>query len=111
MASMFGQSRHSAQSSLREAGEFRDGEISKLAGDLARIQQKAEIGGRNTSGDCGRLFLHIIGDQPVMLFGTEFRKISPNVQGRATKKEHVLAWKFIAAGRGFVEPKSNQFAA
>ena len=51
--------------------EFRNRQVAELTRHLARIEQEAEIGRRDAGGDLGRLFLHVVGNQPVVFLVAE----------------------------------------
>src|SRR4029079_3415737 len=93
-------------------GEFRNRQTTKLAGRLAGIQKKAQVGGRNACRDGGRFFLHIIRDQPVVFLGTELGEIAPGAKRRPLQKQFVLVGSFAAQGpRRQVQPHRNPLAA
>ncbi len=104
--------RHGGQSTKGLFGEFRHGQEAKLAGHLAGVQKKSQVGGRHAAGDSRRLFLHIVRDQPIVLFRAELGEISPGPERGSTKKQFVLVGCFTSHGpRRQVEPHRNPFAA
>ena len=74
--------------------EFGNGQKAKLAGRLASVQKKAQVGrGHASRHDCG-FFLHIVRDQPMMLFRTELGKIPPGPERDSRKKQLVFVGCF-----------------
>ena len=83
VASELAHGREGTQRSLRQ---LRDGEVPELTRNLPGIEQQAQIGGRKASCQGRRLFLNVVGDEPVVLRRTEFVEVPPGAQRDLAKK-------------------------
>src|SRR5581483_2740205 len=93
------------QSLRAEIEKLRNCYISEFAGDLPRIQKKANVGWRNSGRDLEWLLLHIVGNEPVVFFCAEFQKVAPGVNRRPPQKQAIFFGRFRAGElRRPVEP-------
>ena len=106
MAAVEGQLRHGGVAVVHEVGEFRGGEEAKFAGGLARVEEQAEVGGRDAGGFEEAVFLDIVGDEVVVARAAEFVEEAPDAQGVFAQEEVVFAVELLTwlAGR-LVEPR------
>src|SRR5690348_9866348 len=81
---------HGGESATSLFSELLDRQIAEFACNLACVQQKAEVRRRDSCSDKIRLFLHVIGNQPVVLFGAELCKIAPGADRGAMKEKYFL---------------------
>ena len=93
---MFGNPSQRVDRLTRELQHLGNREVSQFARGLPRIQQQSKIGRRNARRNRGRLFLHIVGNQPVVLLSAELREIAPGANCGATEEEFVFFRRFIA---------------
>src|SRR5579871_5036911 len=86
MSANFGNAGKSSKRALRLHRHLWKREISEFAGDLLRIEEQSQICGRYARCNGRRLFLHVIRNEPVVLFGAILREITPRKE-RATPEE------------------------
>src|ERR1700733_3122231 len=112
MTVMFRNTGERGYRALRLGHKFGDGEVAKLAGDLLRVEKQSEIGRRDTGCDRRRLFLNVVGNQPVMLFGAEFRVVAPGVKSRIAQEQDFFSRQFLAGNPGgAIQPDGYEFTA
>src|SRR5579864_6139678 len=90
MPAILPETRHTCQCAERLFRKFGHREISELTCNLPRVQKEAKVCRRNSSCNSGGLFLHIIGNQPVMLFRAELREIAPGVERCLAKENQII---------------------
>ena len=66
--------------------EFRNSQVSKLAGHLAGIEQQAKIRWGQAGSEIWGVFLNIVGDEPVVLSGAELLEVAPGTQSSLSQK-------------------------
>src|SRR5579864_2673665 len=96
---------HGGQSLSGQLREFRHREISKLAGDLAGVEQKSDVRWRDPPSHAIRFFLHVVRDQPVVFLGAEFGEVAPGADRRAVQEKLIFLRSFSLRGsRWKIEP-------
>src|SRR5208282_6248958 len=105
MPSLSRQLQDCGQSTQRLLGKFRYREIAESAGHLASIEKQAKIRRRNARRNLGVLFLHIIGNQPVVLFSAELGEIPPGAEtGDAQQPAVAFRRLFARSSRRSIHP-------
>src|SRR2546430_16820817 len=62
-------------------------QISKFTSHLTHIQEKPDVGRRNAGGNLVRVFLNVVGNEPVVLLSAELGKIAPGADSGAPQEE------------------------
>ncbi|PYV80967.1 MAG: hypothetical protein DMG93_17055 [Acidobacteria bacterium] len=65
-------------------GELRNTEIAERARHLPRVQKKSNVCRRDPRRYNKGIFLHVIGNQPVVLLGAELSEVAPGANGSAS---------------------------
>src|ERR1700686_875634 len=111
MASMLLHLLHCRQCLKRLPDKFRDRQIAKFTRDLSRIQEKSKVRRRDTSSYFPVFLLHIIRDQPIMLFRAVLRVIPPDAERRRTQQPSIAFRRLPPRrARRTVEPQRNWLA-
>src|SRR6185312_10276691 len=73
VASIFGQAVHGGEALLGKVAEFRNREKAEPERGLARVQQQAEVGGRDAGGFDKVFFLDVIGNEIIVAGSSVFK--------------------------------------
>src|ERR1017187_3406427 len=96
------------KSAAGERKEFGGGQESELACCLPCVEQKAKVCGRNTGGFIESHFLHVVGDEVIVVRASELVKVAPGAEGVFEQEVFVgMTQKLAWFARRLVEPHGH----
>src|ERR1035438_1084716 len=96
------------KSAAGERKEFGRGQESELACCLPCVEQKAKVCWRNAGGFIESFFLHIVGEEVVMVLAPELVKVAPGAESVVEQEDFVgVSQKLARFARRLVEPHGD----
>src|SRR5579884_442482 len=80
------QTLHRRKRALGQGNKLNQVDIAHFESCLAGVKKKAQISRRRAFSNAMRLFLDVVRNQPVVLFGAEFSEVAPGALGDVAQK-------------------------